>query len=256
MVSLARSQSLDSFLYLGDPYGNQGYCGVMFSMNTTGNPVVVNAAGHRQSDAFGEVNFKRHDFDLLGFRYDVDAKVYFDIIHIFVDVSNASWETFYRREGTGFSTGLTGWHSFGWNAFVSDRLCIAPGFNHNDYFYGVSVRDEADLGRTNPSLTTPEPQGYYFAAGPVVFADVLINQYLLLHFKGNYSFSYWKADDLTYADKDPSYPLPHFYGFTTELTTPWGVFFEVDHQQIINKGNIPNRGRRTDFNLGFKFVFD
>jgi hypothetical protein len=87
-------------------------------------------------------------------------------------------------------------------------------------------------------------------------ADYLVNDYLLINLKTSYSIAYWKAVDVSDAIKDDSYPLPHFFGTSMELLSPWGVYLEIDHNRIINRGPNPNKGSRTDFNLGFKFMID
>ena len=84
--------------------------------------------------------------------------------------------------------------------------------------------------------------------------DYLAGDFLLINLKTSYSIGYWKAVDVSDAVKEENYPIPHFFGTSLELLTPYGVFIEIDHNRIVNNGQNANQGNRTDFNLGFKFI--
>jgi hypothetical protein len=144
----------------------------------------------------------------------------------------------------------------GFNVFGSDKITITPAIHANDYFFFVNARDSADVDKENPKLVTREPQGYYFSAGPSLMLNILPTRFLLINIKAQYSIPYWRPVSVSDAIEDNDYPFPRFFGLATEFVTPWGIYFEIDHNRLINRGYNPNKAMRTDFNLGFKFVLD
>lgn len=246
-----QSQNLQSFQYLGDTFNGYYYIGWAFSHGNTQNNAVPGAENHRLTGNFMELNLKYHDYDRGHWQYDIRAKMYTDVIKQLADMILGNNESAYTAlENTGLSTGPLGWHTCTYNLLSGRYLNISPGAHLNDYFYFANAR-ESD---TDARLSTKEPQGYYFAAGPSIMLSLYASRFLMINLKSQYSFAYWRPISAPDAIEDDSYPLPQFFGFTTELLTPWGLYFEVDHNRLINKGPNPNAGMRTDFNIGFKFV--
>jgi len=248
------AQTLRTFKYLGYSLNGHYYLGVALSHGEVRNKGAVRPDRHNISGNFAEINVKRHNFEPRGFRYDLDTKMYADILKGLGATLLGRENIYNRGEVTSLTSGPLGWHTLAWNTFTGSTYNVALGFNHNDYFYFMEDRDIADKDKETAAIVVQDPQGYYFSSGPSLIADYLVNDYLLVNFKTSYSIGYWKAVDLSSGVSTPGYPLPHFYGASLELLSPWGVFVEIDHNRIINRGPNPNKGNRTDFNLGFKFV--
>ena len=252
----ANSQTLQSFNYLGDKFSGFGYFGVAYSNVRMKNDAVPQPDMHDLQGHFLELNYKHQNLAKGKWQYDLRGKMYTDVIKQLIDMivgNNSVWN---QSESTGLSTGPIGWHTFAYNTLETKKFLFSPGIHANDYFFFTNARSKQDEGREFAVLTTQEPQGYYFGAGPSLLVSVLPSKFLLINFKSQYSFTYWRPVSASGAIVNDNYPKPHFVGLTTEFVTPWGVFFEIDHNRIINRGNIPNTARRTDFNIGFKFVKD
>lgn len=244
-------QTLQDFEYLGDEYQDHIYLGIGAKYNWIHNKTIYNHQNHNLKSFGGEIQMKRHDFRLGKRVYSFEYKLLGDLAFILHDQINSTGKSYYRQESTGLTNGLLGWHSVGWNFIARDYFTVAAGLNINDYFYASSYTHPDS---TEGKLYSTEPQGYYFAAGPSIFSDVLLTRFLVLHMRADYAISYWKPVSLSYGISDPNYPMPHFVHFSSELVTPIGIFLEWDHAFIINRGNHPNNGVRNDISLGFKFV--
>lgn len=256
IAQLSIAQSLETFEYLGDKFSGYGYLGVALSHSRIQNEVVPRPDRHNLRGNFAEFNYKHQDFRIGKGQYDIRAKMYTDVFRQFLDIFNETESAYSQAENSALSTGPLGWHTFALNVAGTDKVLFSPGFHLNDYFIFANVRDIADVDRDNPQLTTYEPQGYYFGAGPSALFSVLTSKYLLINVKTQYSMTYWRPVNVSQAVVDDEYPKPHIFGLTTEFLTPLGVYFEIDHNRLLNRGDIPNSTIRTDFNLGFKFVKD
>jgi hypothetical protein len=245
-----KSQNLQSFKYLGDTFSAYYYIGWAYSHGITQNNAVPGAENQNLTGNFMELNFKYHDYQKGHWQFDLRTKMYTDIIKQLADLILGTESAYTALENTGLTTGPLGWHTYTYNLIAGDYITISPGAHHNDYFYFANARES----ETDARLSTKEPQGYYFAAGPSLMLSLYASKFLMINLKSQYSFAYWRPVSVADAIKDDNYPLPQFFGFTTELLTPWGIYFEVDHNRLINKGPNPNEGMRTDFNIGFKFV--
>jgi hypothetical protein len=230
--------------------------GVSFSHVRMQNEVVPQADMHKLKGNFLELNYKHQNLSQGKWQYDVRGKMYTDVIKQLIDLMSDRNSVWNQRESSGLSTGPLGWHTLAYNAFATNRFLISPGFHANDYFFYTNARRVEDVGKDFATLTTAEPQGYYFGAGPAVLFSVLPSKFLLINFKSYYSLTYWRPVDASGAVVNDDYPMPHFWGLTTEFLTPWGIYFEIDHNRILNRGTNPNAAQRLDFNVGFKFVFD
>ncbi len=157
-----------------------------------------------------------------------------------------------RNEGSGLSSGLTGWYKAAWN-LSGDKGPIQPflGFSHHDYFFGSTYAHDTIPGN---GWATYEPQGYYFTLGPLAGLRASIGKIGLLEVRGTYTFSYWRATNLTYGLRDDSYPKPHWLQIQADLLTTWGLYIGLANHRIINRGDIPNTTQRWDAILGFRFM--
>jgi hypothetical protein len=246
------AQSLDSFKYLGDRFGGYTYLGVAYSRGEVRNKPLNQSL----SGSFMELNLKYHNFKKLQWQYDLRAKLYTDVIKQLGGLLLDNETAYTALENTGITTGPLGWHTLGLNIVGSKRLTITPALNVNDYFYFANGLQPNPNKNGIIELVTKEPQGYYFAAGPSIMLNMLPSRFLLINIKGQYSIPYWRPVSVADAIRDDNYPFPRFFGLTTELLTPLGIYLEIDHNRLINRGSNPNKGMRTDFNLGFKFVLD
>lgn len=249
-ASLSHAQSLTEFAYLGDEYGGNTYVGLMVKKSRIANPEAPNAEAHSKEAFGGEVNIRSANFDLGGFKYSFSYKLLPDLIFILDNKISGDGAAFDRREESGLTGGVLGWHGFGWNVIAGDRVAVAPGFNLNDYFIAASYL-ESDSSKQLVSL---EPQGWYLAAGPSLFVDVLLTRFLMVQTQFDYSFAYTRPVSLTYGVSDDDYPLPHVWHASAELVSSIGLFAGAEFQQLVNRGAIPGNTRRLDLTFGFKFV--
>lgn len=244
------SQNLQSFTYLGDQMGGELYLGFSAEYCMLANPEAPHPDLHNIRGFSGKVDMKRIGFEKGDQQYSMEYKLLGDVALILHNQINGDGSQYYRQIGSSISNGLLGWHSWGWNVVATDRFTLATGFNLNDYFYGKTYVSDT----TSNGVVSPEPQGYYFAAGPTLFSNVYLNDFLMINAKASYSFSYWRAVSLSYAVVDNNYPKPHFGSMNIELITKWGLFAGFDYNWVINRGNLPDKTSRKDFLLGFRFV--
>lgn len=238
------------FKYLGDEYTNETYLGVSASYTFLSNAAAPYAENHAINGWTGRVDIRRTGWDKGELKYMMNYKLLGDLILILENQVNADGKKYYRSESSSITNGPLGWHSFAWGFLNSDIYSLGFGFNMNDYILGASYYKDSLRNK----MVSDEPQGYYFGAGPAFCADFRISNWVMIHFQSSYSFSYWRPVSLSYATVDNSYPKPHFFHSTLEMMSPWGLFFGIDYSQIINRGNLPNKIKRTDLLLGFRFV--
>lgn len=246
------AQSLQEFNYLGDPYGDGHiYLGVVAGFSNVSNWAAPHADRHLVYNTFSpKIDMRRVSFEPGAMRYYGQYKLLGDLLFIVNDQINGNGSSFYRQESSGLTNGVLGWHSWGVNVWSSNRLCLAIGLNLNDYFIGTTY--EVD---SIPKRVSLEPEGYYFGAGPAVFADVLLQKHLILHVHSSYTFNYWRPITLTYASNpDEDMPMPHLGGFSAELMTSLGLFAGLDYNWLINRTPYPNSTKRWDYTFGFRFV--
>lgn len=246
--SIGYSQDkLIEFDYLSDKLTEHRYLdvGAIFSVVTDNK--VPNPQEQKLSGWTVNVQFDKINFDKGGYQYTGRIKMFMDVIFL-LDNALTKKGTVNRKVSTGITSGILGWHSFRWNAISKDKFCLGLGFNASDYFYGASYEDE------NGDLFTPEPNGYYLGGGPTVSFDYKINNFLKLGGLFDYTFSAVKAVGITYGEEIEGFPLPHFFNVSVNLTTIWGAFVKYDFNTILNVGNAPTQGKRSDFWIGFKFV--
>ncbi len=242
-------QSINDFKYFNKEYANDNYIGIAPTIVSISNNEAPNPEQHKISGLSGTLEIRKVNFDINDSRFLYRNKLVFDLFLIVDNMINDDGNAYYRSEGSGLTTGIIGWYSKTWNIYSNQRLCLSVGGNLNDYFLTSSYR----LEDTN-SLSTNEPNGYYFSAGPSILFDFLVNKNFIVHAHANYSMSYWRAANNTYGDviEDDSYPKPHFAGLNLQLQSKWGVYTEVDYNFLINRGNNPNNTKRIELIIGFK----
>lgn len=246
--TICKAQKLDDFVFVDKQYGNDAYVDLVASYSISRNPKAPNPDGHHVQGFTGKLSLRSVHFDVGEQKTLYQHKLLFDLILIIDSHLAGNDKALARQEGSGLTTGIIGWYSTGWNVFKTDRLSGAIGVNLNDYFLTNSYR----LDFPKDDLTSIEPQGYWFAAGPSVFLDVGLNKYFLLHTHAFYSMSYWRAASLSYAERNDHYPKPHFGNFSFEVQSKWALFAGMDYSWLINRGNNPNNTKRLDFLLGFR----
>lgn len=257
LISLeGNSQSLAEFEYLGEAYGdNELYLGVYPTYSTVKNKVAPFPENHEVKGFTAEFSMRRVNFEQGKWRWSWQHKMIFDVWLTFDQaLQKGNANAIYRSEETAFSNGIIGWLDFTVNVTKPDgRFLLSLGVNHNDYFYATTYAiDSTFQGQKRISLN---PQGYYLAAGPSVIVNVLPFEFLMAELSASYSFSYWKAVDLTYAAYPGMYnKMPHWGQVDLELQTKWGVFTGFNYNWIVNRDIIPSEGKRFDILLGFRFM--
>lgn len=248
----ADGQSLQDFTWLGDDYYGEIYLGVGFKHTRTANPGAPREEKHRQSGNTGDFHLRVVNDGAGEVRYTFQNKLFSDLVFILDNMVNEDGSRYYRQEASGLTGGPIGWHSFGANIIATDRLIVGGGANFNDYFFATSYWNTDSV----PSgvLVSQEPQGWYIGPGPMLFADVLLTDFLVLHLQADYNFPLWRPVDLTYAEADPEYPYPRFFHCHAELVSKCGVFAMADYVRVNNRGDLHNETRRFDVLIGFRFA--
>lgn len=249
------SQTLADFSYLNDTYGDDElYIGINPTYSFVTNKAAPNPANHALNGFSGDLSMRKVNFDQGKVSWNWQHKLLPDL---FLLVGKAFKENdasvLNREENTALTCGIIGWLDFTWALNRPDgRFQASLGINHHDYFYGSTYAVDTIPSQNWASF---DPQGYYFAAGPVVKLNYLVSSFLMVEMSNAYSFSYWRAVSLTYAtNPSDDYPLPYFGQIDLELQTAWGLFGGFNYNWIKNRGNIPAAGKRLDLIFGFRFM--
>lgn len=249
------AQTLDKFEYLGEIYGNnEQYFGLYPTLSFVNNKVAPNPQNHKLKGWTGELSYRKVDFAKYKWRISWQQKMFVDVILILNKaLQKGDPNAIDRKENTSLTTGIIGWVDGVINMNEpTGNFLWAIGANHNDYFYGSTY---ADTSRNGYTWATFDPQGYYLALGPTVTVNYLPSRFLMIEGSCSYSFSYKKVVDISYAtNPNPSYPMPHWGQIDLELHSKWGFFTGCNYNWIINRGNIPNKGKRLDVLVGFRFM--
>ncbi len=248
-----QAQGLAGFKYLGDSAFGEKYIGVSASYAHITNTAAPSPERHNIQGWTAKLELTKLTYEPGKIKSKHQHRLFADMFLILENQVNGDGSKFKRQIESDISTGILGWHSWGWNLTNYNKLSVALGVNLNDYFYGKTYN--VDTTGLMPELLSPEPQGYYFTAGPSLFVDYALNKYVLLQALTTYSLAYWKAVGLEYGVNDPSYPKPHFVGLYAELVTKWGFFVSYDYNFVVNRGNNPDKTKRRDLNIGFRFVW-
>lgn len=251
---LSYGQRLDEFEYLGETYGaNETYVGLNPTYTFVRNKVAPFPGRHKLNAFSGDFSFRKVNFEQGKASWNWQHKMVVDVFLIIGKALTEDISAIDRKENTALTCGIIGWLDMTWALNKPDkRYQISLGINHHDYFYGSTYSVDTIPGQNWASF---DPQGYYFAAGPVLKLNYMVNNWLMLEMSNAYSFSYWRAINLTYAtNPSDDYPLPGFGQVDLELQSKWGFFTGFNYNWINNRGDIPNKGRRLDLLLGFRFM--
>lgn len=240
---------LSKFQYLQQDYNESVYLLGAGSHFMLSNEAAPRPEIHRRQGFTASLAVHKVDFDHDGGPFLYQNKLVFDLFLILNNQINGDGSEFWRKEASSLSTGVLGWFSKGWNVFSEDRFNIAVGGNLNDYFLVSSIRPDT----SNSLLYSLEPQGYYFAGGPSLFADVALGKSFILHAHADYSMSYWRPATPSYLTADESYLKPHFGSAQLSLQSRWGLFAGIDYNWVINRGNLPNDTKRVEVLFGMRF---
>lgn len=248
----SQAQRIQDFEYLNDPIDQEIFLSVGISSSHLGNPAAPNAEDHA-------ISAYTMYFDLRHYRLDAGRASFYYSNQLLGDMllllqrTIANPANANRAVGSSLSSGLIGWINWGWNLSRAGSVQPFVGLNLNDYF--LTSTYEADTIPTSNNWGTYEPQGYYFAAGPMLGVRAALGKIALLEARTTYSLSYLRAASISYAFRDNAYPKPHFVQMQLDLLTKWGFFATLQHHRMLNRGPAPNTTRRWDGTLGFRFMF-
>lgn len=244
-------QNLKDFSYFYRTFHEETYLSIFPTFTMVRNNDAPHPSAHALNGFTGKIEMRKINFDSGEKQYIYQHKLLFDMFLIVDDQINGDGSDYYRSETSGLTNGMIGWYSFGWNIISGDRFVLNAGINLNDYFLSNSYQVDSILN----SLVSFEPQGYWFAAGPSFILSYSLNQYFIIQSHVTYSVGYWRAVSLSYAgvQEDDGYPHPHFGGLSLEIQSKYGLYAGIDHNWLINRGDIPNNTRRTDLFIGFRF---
>jgi hypothetical protein len=245
------AQSLEDFKYLGDPAFPSMYLSVSGSFAHVTNNEAPRPEIHNIKGWTGKLDLQKTNLNIGEVNYKFQHKLLGDMILLAKKVFDNS-RNIYRNYSSSLTTGILGWHSWGWNINKSTKYKIAPGINLNDYFYARTYYSDTLGGSFHRASL--EPHGYYWAAGPSVFINCYINKYIILQSLFSYSFSYWRVVPLGYGITENNYPKPHFFSSNVQVLSKWGFFISFDYNFAINRGWYPEATKRFDTNFGFSFV--
>lgn len=243
------TQSFIDFDKQKRPFYDEPHFGFSLSYTMMSNPDAPYPEAHRQNGPTLQLYYKKYNLDKGDTRMFWQNKILGDLLFL-LGKKIATDKGVTREEGSVLSD-LIGSTSWGWNLNESNRISTALGFNLNDYIIGATYFERFNGEPVNGS--TKEPQGYYWATGPSLFVDYVISNQLVLQTFASYSFSLFKAVSVSDAANDKSYPKPHFVHLNVELQSSIRLYGGLDYTWLINRGDLPNKTRRLDIILGFRF---
>lgn len=243
------SQSFTDFDKQKSAYYDEPHFGFSLAYTSMSNPDAPYHEVHRQSGFTMQIYYKKYNLDKGDTRMYWQNKSIGDLLNLLVREIQTD-KGAEREEGSVLSD-LIGKTSWGWNVNNARRLSTAVGFNLNDYIIGATYAERFNGEPVN--LKTSEPQGYYWATGPSVFVDYVLTNDLVLQAFASYSLSMFRAVSVSNAVKDKSYPKPHFANINIELQTSLRLYGGIDYTWLINRGALPNKTRRLDVVVGFRF---
>lgn len=243
-------QSLTDFKYYDYPFENEVYIDAALSFSNAFNPAAPNPSFHNKTGWTGAIGVRKYTFEPFQWRVYYHNKLVGDVFTIFNESVKNDPNIIYRSIESGLTTGILGWFNFTCNTVTTDKHSLGLGFNLNDYFLSSTYSSDS----TGNGWTSLEPQGYFFGVGPSVSYIYLPSKYIFLELNGSYSFPYFQAANLSYAIKEEDYPHPHFANLSIEIQSKFGFYFSTEYNFIINRGDIPNKTRRINYIIGFRFM--
>ncbi len=250
--SILTAQDIDDFQWFGDDYEDQLFLSLGANNIHISNNDAPNSNNHKQSGTTIKLDLKQTNFEKGGASMYFENKLMGDLI-LYADRYLKGKDSFYQEEESGLSSGLIGWWSFLWNITEPNRYQLAVGVNLKDFFLTAAYPKDLSKPYSNPSNTAvQEPNGNYYAAGPSIAARFIVNQLLLLEYKGELSIPFGRIESNKLEDYDGNYKNPYFMNHSLEATSSKGFFLGYELSSIFNRGDLPNNTKRSDLYIGFR----
>lgn len=241
--------TLTDFRYLGDRYYDELFIGLCVRNIRASTPNAPYPENHEINKWTGDFFMYKYSMAPGGRRYMFRNKL---LGELFVSFGE-DFTDVYRDESTGFSQFLAGSHTWAWNAIVTDRFALAAGLNFQDLYVGSSIRTDT-TGNGQEVLLTPSPNGWYVGAGPSLFADVMINRYVIAELQFDYAFHVFNLYKLTYGMENDGNPMPHTMFMSLNFVTTWGVYAGVDVSLLNDRHTYNLDTRKIDWCVGYRLM--
>ncbi len=243
------AQDLQNFAVNGTQYNEDAFWGFTLTNGLISNKEAPSPEKHKLSAIVIGFDCKVMDFDKSGWSFHWHNKVFGDLLSELIKPKRES----NSEESTTFTTGFLGCFDLTRNVTAGKMASIAVGLNANDHI--IASRYFLDTVSGKPSRTYYlDPNGYHFSLGPTISYTFNIKDLVLLQARYAYSFSLWSpVSNRDFYIHTPDYPASHFDRWHVELQSKWGAYLHVDRSRLINRGEIPNKARRLDIGLGFRF---
>lgn len=251
MLGWSSFAQIGDFQYLGENYwADELYLGVAVRHVSLTAPNAPRPENHTLTGWTGDFLLYRSTRPELGNRrYVMRNKL---LGEIFWGISNDASDI-NRKESSTFSHFLLGSHTWGWNAYTSDRLVIALGANIADLITGSTFVLSDSLG--NDYRETPTPHGWYLGAGPSAFIDVLLTDFLLLELQYDYTFHFTNPVGLTYGLEEPEHSMPQQSFISVSLMSSLGLYTAVEYSVLNDRTPTNNDHYKFEWHFGFKYMF-
>lgn len=237
---LSYSQEITDFEWFGRDYEGEWYLGLGFTgMNFSNNKAPF--PDEHKSNA----NSIRWGMQYINYSVG-EPRVYYQyklleyILPIAIDEISTGNSTNTQQQSF-ITSGFLGWWSVLWNLNEPEKYQFAVGFNLNDHILS-----------TNYLTGKQEPQGYYLTAGPSASFTYSINSLLMVEYLSTLSIPLLKSEEKDISNK-VDYKNPYFLNNKIELITSKGLFGGLELSNIINRGNLPNNTKMTQWYIGFRF---
>ena len=245
------AQDIDEFQWFGNDYEDGLFLGLGASKVWLSNNDAPNPDNHKLSGTTFKIDFKDVNFEKGEFSTFYENKLLGDFILFFSQVNKGEADI-YETESSGLSTGIIGWLSFLWNVTEPKTYQIAVGANFSDFFLTAAYPEDESQPYSNPNnRIVQEPNGNYYAIGPSIAYRRTLSELFLLEYHVDFSIPFGRitADNLV---EDEDYPNPYFMMHSLEVISKYGLYGGIDYSQIINRGNLPNNTKRSEFFVGFR----
>jgi len=116
------------------------------------------------------------------------------------------------------------------------------------------------INKVNQEIRYEEPSGWHFTAGPSLFLDYGIGDFII-NSNSSYNFSFYH--DLINTryengiDKIEDYKAPHFFNTLLQVRhAGTGFYISFEHTRMLDNGTIGSNISRNDIALGWVVDFD
>ena len=140
--------------------------------------------------------------------------------------------------------------NYGKNLISTPFFAFGAGGHTSDYIVGIRKADQ--YGYYAPYDQT-EPSGWWFTAGPMVYASLNLVAGLSLHSSLNYGLPLFRASTGSTTIKTEGYPKPHIAFFNVHLTHNSGIHAGIDMIQVFDRGTNQDNAARFDLYVGYRF---